>query len=92
MPSYQIISQDGDKNTVILTADDGYSETQTYVGDASVLEEATRHFNQERLASQLPPDKPAETEPVEVSDPASADLKVQLDSMNTKPMGLSMAE
>lgn len=54
MPKYAILKETPreDKKTlydVILMADDGYQETQQYVGDEKTLEAATTHFNAERV-------------------------------------------
>lgn len=49
MPSYSILSQEpfaGEtKYKVILKTDDGYEETQEYVGDETTLEAAATHLN-----------------------------------------------
>lgn len=50
MATYQIIEKNGSKVTAILTADNGYSEVQSYIppegiSEADCLEEATKNFN-----------------------------------------------
>ncbi|MBP9706771.1 MAG: hypothetical protein KBD78_03955 [Oligoflexales bacterium] len=60
MPAYAVIKRGPDlgggrrRFTVILRADDGYSETQTILGDVSVLRAAARHFHQQRVAAVTP--------------------------------------
>lgn len=52
--AYEIISQcpRGSETlySIVLKADDGYEETQQYVGDLDTLDAASKHFNSERLA------------------------------------------
>lgn len=52
--AYEILSQKplngSTLYTIVLKADDGYQETQQYVGDVKTLEAADKHFNSERLA------------------------------------------
>ncbi len=55
MSTYQILSVDGEKVTVLLTADNGYQEEQRYLcsggagddGTHPTLEAALKHFNSE---------------------------------------------
>jgi len=58
MASYQILERDGAKVTVTLTADNGYSEVQSYIPpegtEAECLAEAARSFNQGIMAQQAP--------------------------------------
>ena len=56
MSAYAILSQEpcGEqtKYTVILRADDGYQETQQYVGDEKTLVEAATSFNEAWMAQK----------------------------------------
>lgn len=62
---------------VILEADDGYQETQQYIGDLTTLEEATRNLNETHLAqvaeleaAQLPKEEVVVEEPKFVEVPS----------------------
>lgn len=72
MPAYAVLKRGPDngrgirKFTVILRADDGYSETQNIVGDAATLRAAARHFQQQRSALVSP--DPVDPTPIEFVD------------------------
>ena len=59
MPQYTILSQTSHgaqtKFVVTFQADDGYSETQTYIVNGETdIQSACHHFNDERLALRVP--------------------------------------
>lgn len=54
MPKYAILSETdagklGKKYEVILEADDGYQETQVYIGNEQTLVSAAKHMNEEHV-------------------------------------------
>lgn len=59
MPAYAILQQSRDLGAgvrvfkVILRADDGYQEIHEIRGDVTTLRDATRHFHNARVASQV---------------------------------------
>lgn len=79
MARYAILSEttrfDGNKiYNVILEADDGYQETQTYVGESEdVLVNALEHFNAEWTALKTKSQEVVEPVFVEIESTPSAD-------------------
>ncbi len=72
MATYQILEKSGNKVTIQLTADNGYSETQSYippegVTEAECLESATAHFNKEVSVKEALPSEPEVFPVVEVN-------------------------
>ena len=58
MATYQILERDGSKVTAKLTADNGYSEVQSYIppegkAEEDCLAEATRAFNSEIMKREV---------------------------------------
>lgn len=74
MPKYAILKETPFKDQtlyeVVLQADDGYSETQQYVGDEKTLIAAAQHFNAERMKMVSAVDVQAEEDAKPVEEQA----------------------
>lgn len=94
MPSYSILSQSSQgaltKFQVTFVADDGYSETQTYiVASEADIALACQAFNDARLLSQLPPPDPVASAPVVLASDAVATAAKASIVSSPKPMTTS---